>query len=125
MSKKLDRGDNLDDDHDNSDNEDQITPKLQANARPTFKDDYVNHGLDTAHLSLPRNTGPITISKGKLALDNVSLLLDDSIDTFTKSGKSLINKLSTKKNMYQKNLSLISWLNPKKEISKAYGEITN
>ena len=84
MPETLDRGDDIDDDIEISDNEDPITTKVPAKTRPTFKDNYVNPGLDTAHLSLPRTNGPITRSKGKLALDNVPLPIDESIDTFTK-----------------------------------------
>ncbi|HEY9710848.1 MAG TPA: reverse transcriptase domain-containing protein, partial [Oculatellaceae cyanobacterium] len=74
-------------DEDDKHIENVIPEKTNPIARPTYKQDYTNLGLDTSHLALPKGTGPVTRSKGKLALDNTPLAVDESIETFTRSKK--------------------------------------
>ena len=58
--------------------------------------EYINQGLDTSTIAVPA-TGPTTRSKGKLSLSNDTLPTDDSIETFTKSGKEPYKKVKYKK----------------------------
>lgn len=63
-------------------------PKIvNDNDSSILKPDYVNIGLDTTTLETPKLTGPTTRSKGKLKLDNEALVIDDTIESFTRGKK--------------------------------------
>ena len=72
-------------DKDNPDVTETNTVDLTLESIRMPKQKYVNPGLDTTVIEVPRVTGPITRSKGKLKLDNDVMPVDESIETFTRS----------------------------------------
>ena len=49
--------------------------------------DYVNPGMNTTSLVMPRDNGPTTRSKGRLKLDNDTLQVDETINSYPKTKK--------------------------------------
>lgn len=66
----------------------QDTPvHLTDNDSSILKQDYVNLGNVTSTLEVPKVQGPTTRSKGKLKLDNDKLIIDETIESFTRTRK--------------------------------------
>ena len=59
------------------------------NESSILKPDYINLGLDTSALETPKASGPITRSKGKLKLDNEVLANAETIESFTRTKKTI------------------------------------
>jgi len=63
-----------------------LKPMINSNV-PIIKPICTNLGLDTTNVFMPRTLGPTTRSKGKLKLDNETLPIDETIDSFTRTKK--------------------------------------
>ena len=74
----------------------EARPTVQIRERTTFKPTYENPGLDTTHLSIPREDGVTTRSKEKLILNNDPVPLDDSIESNVRSKKKLYKGIKYK-----------------------------
>ena len=69
-----------------ADPEETIMPNMD-NEVSVLKPNYTNLGLDTSTLETPKTLGPTTRFKGKLKLDNETLPIDETIETFTRTKK--------------------------------------
>ena len=72
-------------DNDNPDVTETSTVNLTLEPIKMPKQKYVNPGLDTTVIEVPKDTGPITRPKGRLKLDNDVMPIDESIESFTRS----------------------------------------
>ena len=66
---------------DDSDIDIVTSPPVPTVSQSLLKPSYENPGMDTTHLTFPKDNERITRSKGKLILDNVPVPLDPSIQT--------------------------------------------
>ena len=63
-----------------------IIPNMD-NELAVYKPDYINLGFNTSTLKTLQSLGPTTRFKGKLKLDNETLTIDQTIETFTRTKK--------------------------------------
>ena len=57
----------------------------------------MNHGLDIVNLAVPKADKPITRAQGRLQLHNEIIPIDNSIETFPRTGKEPYTQVKYKK----------------------------